>query len=178
MPERSLSSWVSFPGGHQRSPTFHRPSWPWWTEGQGRPSGTPGGSDPTDCCLAIEGSVPVTYGTSLANPSHSARVASYGIRNTRESRDPPRRHDPRRRRPLREPAPHHARTDAGRGELGTGHRPIRCGPSASPGQLPRPRSPGLPRRGERPRPGCPREDDPVLRLVLEPDARLSEQVLG
>ena len=58
-------------------------------------------------------------------------------------------------RPLHDPAPHHPGTDAGRGEQGTGHLPIRGGPSASPGQLPRLRSPGLPRRGERAHPRCP-----------------------
>ncbi len=36
------------------------------------------------------------------------------------------------------------------------------------------RSPGLPRRGERPPPRCPREDHALLRLVFESNARLSE----
>jgi acetylornithine deacetylase/succinyl-diaminopimelate desuccinylase-like protein len=39
-------------------------------------------------------------------------------------------------RPRQEPASHHAGTDAGRGAQGTGHRPIRGGPSAAPGTRP------------------------------------------
>lgn len=44
-------------------------------------------------------------------------------------------------------------------------------------ELPGDCSPGLTRRGERPHPRCAGEDDPVLRLVLESDARLSEAAI-
>jgi hypothetical protein len=75
---------------------------------------------------------------------------------------PRQRNDPRRRRPVHDPAPHHPGADARGGEARTAHGPIRRGPPASPGEPPRGRPSGLPRRGGCPPPGGARGADALL----------------